>query len=386
VTSKGADAEASRLLWLRLVLLAACGLGWLASVKLWVNSRAFPRLPVFDAFPALPEPLDAVFFGALVVSLLAAVRFFRPAMAFLLAGTLFLYLSDQQRGQPWFYLYWVLLLAAWLPACPALGAARVIVAAAYVWAGVQKCNPDFFRLVVPFMMEPIAHWLPAAGVSVAKWLLQATPAIEIFIGVALWVPRLRMAALVTVAGVHAVALLLLGPLGHNYNLVVWPWNLTMIALVFVLFWHAEAEGTWRALRGSRPAMLIALCVSLLPALSYSGWWDAYFSFAIYSGNAATANFIITPGLVARLPESLRPFAHPLREDVVKANPALTGLSVFYAQSWAQQETGVPPIPEPRSFRTIGHYLAQFAEGPRDLQLVMQPRRGSPLILLARDLE
>ena len=386
VNSKGADAEASRLLWLRLVLLAAVGLGWLASLKLWVNSRAFPRLPVFDAFPALPEPLDAVFFGALVVSLLIAGRFFRPAMAFFLAGTLFLYLSDQQRGQPWFYLYWVLLLAAWLPAGPALGAARIIVAAVYIWAGVQKCNPDFLRLVVPYMVEPVAHWLPAAGVSVAKSLLQATPAIEIFIGIALWVPRLRMTALVTVTAVHAVALLLLGPLGHKENPVVWPWSLAMIALAFVLFWRAETGATWRALRGSRPAMLIAFCVSLLPALSYCDCWDSYFSFALYSGNTATAAFIITPGLAARLPESLRPFAHPLKEDVVKANPALKGSSVFYAQSWAQQETGVPPIPEPRSFRAIGHYLAQFAEGPLDLQLVLQPRRGSPQVFCTQDLE
>lgn len=386
MNSTRADVETSRLLWLRLVLLAGVGLGWLASVKLWVNSRAFPRLPAFDAFPALPSPFDAVFLGLLLVSLLVAVRFFRPAMAFFLSGTLFLYLSDQQRGQPWFYLYWVLLLAAWLPTGPALGVARVIVAAVYVWAGVQKCNPDFFRLVVPYMIEPIANWFPPAGVSVATSLLQATPAIEIFVGTALWLPRLRMAALITLTAVHTVALLLLGPLGHTYNLVVWPWNIAMIALAFVLFWHAETDATWRALRRSRPAMLVALSVSFLPALSYSGWWDSYFSFALYSGNTAKADFIITPGLAARLPEPLRPFAHPLREDVVTAIPALKGLAMFDVQSWAQNETGAPPIPEPRSFRSVGRYLAQFAEGPLDLQLVLQPRRGSPQVLLAQDLE
>ena len=273
-----------------------------------------------------------------------------------------------------------------MPAGPALGAARVIVAAVYVWAGVQKCNPDFFRLVVPYMLEPAAHWLPAAGVSVAKSLLQATPAVEVFIGIALWVPRLRMAALVTVTAVHSVALLLLGPFGHSYNLVVWPWNLAMIALAFVLFWHANTEATWRVLRRSRPATLIAVCVSLLPALSYFGYWDSYFSFALYSGNTATADFIITARLAARLPEPLRPFAHPFHDDVVQANPALKGSAVFDAQSWAQRETGAPPIPEPRSFRAVGHYLAQFAEGPLDLQLVLQPRRGSTLVLLAQDLE
>ena len=35
--------------------------------------------------------------------------------------------------------------------------------------------------------------------------------------------------------VHLAALLFLGPLGHNYNWVVWPWNLAMIGLVWALF-------------------------------------------------------------------------------------------------------------------------------------------------------
>jgi hypothetical protein len=374
----------SRAVLMRVVLLTAVGLGWFASLKLWMNSRAFPRLPIFDTFPALPAPLDALFFGALVLSLLLAFRFFRPAMVFFLAGTLFLYFGDQQRGQPWFYLYWVLLLTACLRDGPALATARVILAAVYVWAGVQKCSPDFYTLVVPYMIQPVANWLPPAGVTVAKWFVQMTPAVEIFIGLGLWVPRLRAAALITLIAVHATALLLLGPLGHKYNLVVWPWNLAMIALAFVLFWRADTTTTWPTLHSSRPAFLIALLVSLLPGLSYCGWWDSYFSFALYSGNIAKADFIITPGMAARLPKPLRPFAHSLHPDVIKANPTLAGLFVFDAQSWAQKEMGVPPIPEPRSFRSIGRYLAPFAEGPLDLQLIIQPRRGPPQILRAQD--
>jgi uncharacterized membrane protein len=47
--------------------------------------------------------------------------------------------------------------------------------------------------------------------------------------------RLRWAAIGAVAVVHLTALLFLGPLGYNYDVVVWPWNLAMLGLVIVLF-------------------------------------------------------------------------------------------------------------------------------------------------------
>jgi hypothetical protein len=203
--------------------------------------------------------------------------------------------------------------------------------------------------------------------------------------VALWIPLFRRLAIATSIAVHAVALLVLGPLGHDYNLVVWPWNLAMIALVIALFPPVRLRQSLLDLRASLPGAVAVAAICLLPILSYSGRWNSYFSFALYSGNLAKADIFLTPSMVNRLPESIRPFAHPVHPDVAAVSPNLAGLFVFDYLTWCQSELGVPPIPEPHSYRSIARYLAPFASAPTDLHLVMQPRGGTVRVLRANDL-
>lgn len=374
-----------RLAALRATLLSAVLFGMLASVKLWLTARSFPLLPVGGWFPVLPTPWDKFFLGALVIALWVSPWLYRPAVIFFLVGGLLLYLGDQNRGQPWFYLYWVLLLLTLFPDATALAACRVVVSAVYLWAGLQKCNTGYDSGVVPYLLQPVTHWLPPGGVTVAQWLIRATPAVEIFIGLGVWIPLLRRAAVGTTVAVHAAALLLLGPLGHNHNLVVWPWNLAMIALVIELFPPVRLGETLAGVRRSVPAMVITGLVCLLPALSYLGWWDSYFSFALYSGNAATADMFLTAPMAERMPEHLKPFVHPVHPNVVAASPALRGLFVFDAQTWAQTELGVPPLPEPRGFKSVARSVARLAQDPDDVRLVIGPRRGPIQVLRGSDL-
>jgi len=366
-----------RLLALRGAILLALLLGILASWKVWISTRMFPFLPVVPWFPQLPSPWDIALLGLMFAAVIASHRLYRTSIAVLLLGMLFLFCGDQNRGQPWFYLYWVLLLAALLPAASALAAGRFVISAVYLWAGVQKLGPDYQQVIVPYMMQPVMSWLPPTGATLAKCCLLAAPYVEIFIGAGLWVPKLRRAAMITAVIVHSVALLILGPLGHNQNLVVWPWNFAMVAFVIILFPKTNLGESWRDLRHSKTALLLATLVTLLPALGYFGWWDSYFSFALYSGNTAKADLIIVPSLVSRLPEELRGYAHPLHKDVVAANPGLKDLWVFDMQTWAVSSLDVPPIPEPRNYRSMAKAVARFAEQPTDVQLIIFPRRGSP---------
>jgi len=366
-------------------LFLATALGILASLKLWLTTRDFPLVPVVSSFPQFPSPWDDIFLGLIFVTLVGAFKFYRPAITLFLLGALFLYCGDQNRGQPWFYLDCVLFVLTLLPDPIALAACRLIVSIVYIWAAIQKFGPEYQRLIVPYMLEPASKWLPQNGVSVARWLINEAPVVELFIGIGLWVPFLRRTAIAATILIHAIVLLLLGPFGHNYNLVVWPWNLEMIALVIVLFPSVTLSKTLREVRQSSVAILVALLVATLPVLGYFGWWDSYFSFAVYSGNTATADMIVVPSLVERLPEPIRQFAHPLHPDVIAANPGLRGLYVFDVQSWAQNELGVPPIPEPRNYRAISRYVAKFAEQPSDIQLIITPRRGPVAVYKASDL-
>src|SRR5262249_23871512 len=147
-----AEAE-QKLLWLKITipaaLICAFGLSW----RLWISSRLFPLSPVSSHLPAVPFPLDVMWFGLLLGLLLGIMIVAQPRkliFSFLvLAGLLCLW--DQSRWQPWFYQYCLMLAAIGVYAWKspearqdqaALNAIRAIVAFTYFWSGLQKLNAN----------------------------------------------------------------------------------------------------------------------------------------------------------------------------------------------------------------------------------------------------
>lgn len=365
-----------RTAWLRGTLLIACLLGLFISHPVWSNTRAFPLLPWFSGFPTLPSPLDKILFGALLLSLLLAFWFYRPAVMFFLAASLYAFFEDQNRGQPWMYMYWVMLLLTLMPEYAAIPACRVAISVAYVWSGVQKLQPAFFNRVPGFFAAPAAHrWhLPGFFVDLLQFCIACAPFIEMFIGFGLWLPRFRKPALLATAAVHLSALLLLGPLGYNYNQVIWPWNVAMIALILILF-PAETpafRSTLAQLRQSPTAATVIALYACLPLLSYVGWWDSYFSFTLYAENQAKADFFITLAFADRLPPKIRAHVHALRQAY---DPQIQGPFVLDIQGWAMREMHVPPLSETRSYTSVFRFLRQYSRSSEDLRMIISPRSG-----------
>ena len=66
----------------------------------------------------------------------------------------------------------------------------------------------------------------------------------------------------------------------------------MVALLFVLFPRAASVSIKQSLaqiRRSKPALAILTLYSLMPILSYFGWWDSYFSFTLFAENQSKAD-------------------------------------------------------------------------------------------------
>ena len=367
----------------RAILLTGTFLGMVATIPLWLTTREYPLVPVAAWYPVIRAPWDKWLLAALLASLVAAWRLHRWGTGFFLAGSLFLYLADQNRGQPWLYLYWVMMVLTLLPEPQALAACRVALSVVYLWAGIQKCNARFFQIVPGWFVSPAEAW--GAGGTILeglKWAVAATPAIEVFIGLGLWIPRLRPWAFATTFLVHGAALLFLGPLGHRYNLAIWPWNLAMVALVLVLFAGAPAvrlKEAWGEMQRSRVGVATVALFACLPLLSFLGRWDSYFSFALYSASLATADVYITPALGERLPARMREHVHPVQPPF---DPVLQGPLVFDHQTWALTELGTPPLPEPRGFQMMLRYVEGFSTNADEVHMIVAPRRG-PITLFRR---
>ena len=398
-----------RTFWLRVTLLLATFLGLIASSPVWTNTRTFPLLPIFNGFPILPDPWDKLLFALMLGSLFAAVRFYKPGIITFLASSFFAYCGDQNRGQPWLYMYWVMLLLSLFPAPSATAANRIAIATVYLWGGIQKFNARFFEVTPQWFVAPATNWhLPSAVIDLLKLSVQSAPFVEIAIATLLWFPKLRRVALVLTVLTHTFALIFLGPLGHNYNWVIWPWNLAMIALVFGLFSGGKLFETpaatvispnklkpearskqsrhstatqptdrnfptaLRELQRSRSALLLVAAYALLPILSYSGRWDSYFSFSLYSENLAVANIFVTENFRDNLPANLKRHAQVFPQAY---DPVHQGPLTFSFTAWGYEEMHVPPISEPRNFENVYRALLPYAKTPADLRMIIGPRSG-----------
>jgi hypothetical protein len=347
---------------------AALAAGVLLASRLFLATRVFPRVPVLDGWPLLSAPLDAIALGALFVALCGVA--FAPGPRWWAAAAtalaLVLAFEDQSRWQPWFYQYVAMLAALAVARDPgdALAAWRVVLVGLYLWSGIQKLNATFMTRLFPWLVEPVSSVLPDGlrQILLAGWMV--VPMTEIAVAVGLLVPRLRNAAVIVAVATHLVVL---GPLAHGTNAVIWPWNAAMAALAVVLFWKvrdASARDTLFPRRIGAHAVMLALFVAL-PVLSFAGRWDAYLSGELYSGNLRVGALSITDRVAARLPEAAR--RHVMSDSA--------GANVLDLYEWSMGELSVPAYPEDRVFRAVARDVCRHADNPGDLVLVVFGRPG-----------
>ncbi len=360
--AEAALGPAWRLFWLKAVL--ACGMlgGFLLSPNLWLAERDYPLCPIAELLPNVPPPLDRVWFGTLLV-LLVVIAVTPSSRWWIgifvgLAGLLSLW--DQSRWQPWFYQYLFMLAAFIFPlkGCEQpLTTGRLIMAATYVWSGLQKCNASFLADVCPWLLEPILSESARGFIWPGGLVI---PFIEAGMGIGLLVPKLRMTALILVLVMHAALLFCLGPLGHDWNRVVWPWNLAMMAMAVILFWRTPAISFRAIVWPSTPySRLVLLLFGVMPFFSFLGLWDSYLSAALYSGNEIQGDVIISPKVHDRLVKAIQRHCE-----------AQGGTFVVDLDSWAVEELGVPGYPARRVFRCVARSFCALAAEPADVVLLI----------------
>lgn len=368
---------------MRIVVILGLLAGFALSPRLWLTSRTYPLTPVVPAL-VLQSPADRIVFVTLLALLLALlVTPRRMIFAAVFAIFALLGLQDQSRWQPWFYQYALMLLAMVLAGPSrediARQTCRLILAATYIWSGLAKLNPAFFGDTFPWLVAPLIKSWPAGLQGFVNHLAFAVPIVEFLAGVGLLIPRFRRPAVGLVIAMHVFILLALGPLGLNFNPVVWPWNLAMMALVILLFGRREKDASVRDIvwgRGFTFQRIALALVALAPPLAFFGLWDDYLSCALYSGNTNYAEMDFNSVVLAKLPAGIRPYVtHDA--DVYTLN----------FEVWSFEELHVPPYPEVRIFRNVARTICRDTSDDFTVKLHVegkivprQPNWGSRLHL------
>jgi uncharacterized membrane protein YphA (DoxX/SURF4 family) len=312
---------------------------------------------VTDALPPIPFPFDTILLVAMLGLLLAIFMVARPRwllLGFLGLATL-LSLEDQTRWQPWFYQYLFLLAAIGLyewnapeirnPGT-ALNASRLIVAFTYLWSGLQKLNANFVKETWPDMAGPLLRLLPEALKKLPPSLILIIPVLEIATGLGLMTRKYRKPSALLAVATQVVALVLL--ISSRENTVVWPWNLAMILFVLILFWQDEETAPRGILHINNGLhALVLLLFAVLPALSLLDFWDSYLSAALYSGNTDQAVIYVTPPVIDRLPQAIRPHIWQ------RSQPFFLDIN-----RWSYGELNVPLYPEPRIYRRVARQICE----------------------------
>jgi hypothetical protein len=362
--------SSQRVVLTKLAVVLGLAAGFALSPKLWVGSRFYPLVPVpLHGLPRIPYPLDYICFGVLWLLLALIAIAVRPRIyiAAFVALLLFLALLDQTRWQPWVYLYLFMLI----PFAGYSGRAndlrgqenllnicRLIVGCTYFYSGLQKLNSHFAVNGFPTLLGPLASHLPM--LHLWGWVVAA---IEASVGIGLLTRKYRNLAVLGGVSMHCFILYTCAVV-LDWNSVVWPWNVAMIAFLFTLFWKADfsfGDAVWR--NGLGYQKIVLLLFGVLPFFSFFGWWDSYLSASLYSANVPLANVFVGDTVKDELPERIRRYTHKLYGNT----------TIVKIQDWSLGELNVPPYAAARVYRSIGEDICRYSHNSPEVVLMIQEK-------------
>ncbi|CAN5572741.1 hypothetical protein BH10BAC1_BH10BAC1_12940 [soil metagenome] len=369
------DNSCSQIRIITRIIAAACLMSMLLCYKLWLSDRVFPTSPVFDFLPILLHPFDIILFCITTILLVCIVILRNPQkfiIAFLICATT-LALLDQNRWQPWFYQYVLMLFVVSFfnfrcddtrQQQAIVTIFKLMIAAIYFWSGLQKLNPNFLSDTFPWLMEPITNHMATGAIKHFTWLGNMFPIIEILTGIGLFLAPIKKGTIIILFGMHLFILFTLGPLGHNYNPVVWPWNIAMMAFAYILFYNSNEFSIKqiRTMLHYHSLKIVAILFILMPLFNFFNLWDSYLSHNLYSGNTSGGVIYVSDKVEEKLPEEIKPYCiGDLNQNQI---------TIKY---WCMMELGVPAYPEKRNFEAITNTFYKYASDSSEIYFMFTPK-------------
>ncbi len=342
---------------IRGIVLLAFMIGIACSFKLWISDRTFPLCPIADCFLVFPSVVNylllLVFFSSLVVLFF---RFSRRLLGFALLLLLFLVLQDQNRIQPWVYLYGLILMSFLsVEKKYSVQTTQILLLCLYLWSGLHKLNSTFLEVDFPRLFCDFFKNTTPFIVGLGKKMAFLFPLREASCAFLLFLKPTRQLGFWVATFIHLSIILVLSPWGIAYNNIVIPWNMAIIALNYFVFYKNEA-----ALKINNIWMYLLLGVAgVLPIFNFFHRFDDMLSHSLYDSKNKLFYIGVAQKYWSKLPQGFEKVLLPLP-------PNTEGGYLIDVNKWAMYELNVPVNPEYRIFKRISASFCGYAIPDTDL--------------------
>ena len=351
------DEHSPRAIWITQWCLRVITIAFIIqmglSYNLWVPiDRTYPTLPFFSFLPInYPDWLTGWFSIVFLIGLCFASispLWRQPSLILALVCFFMLLLEDANRFQPWAYVYIALLVSiAWYNwrAHPKRQVATLqfVLVMVYFWSGIHKLNVQFIHDVFPWLVGIFksTQWLrdfPSLGYSMGIF--------EVVVAILLLLPRGRKKAVLMGIFLHATILILL--VTDGWNSVVYPWNLAMMLLLYILFWNTKTTPYIINIH-RRPNWLILALFGVLPFFYLFKWVPNWMALSLYSGTTMECDLVVMTQQGAT-----KCFTPALKEEVLQIGESW----LLPLDSWGMQNLNIPPLASDVTYKEVGK---QFCE-------------------------
>ncbi|HEY1040145.1 MAG TPA: hypothetical protein VGF30_12105, partial [Bacteroidia bacterium] len=314
-------------------------IGFLLSIfacfPLWHGLKNLPAIPVLNVFSNIPYGVTFFILAVMLIGLGASL--FITKQKILTPITLLSYfvliLFDVNRFHPEYYFFSLTLLIVYLFETKkvseqnALLLLRLLISAIYVFTGLHKMTEAFVPNVYTPMLRPLKDILPGSLFGFMMKLSFFIPLTEVFIGIALWVPKLKNITWKISLALHASVLILL--LIHNFNYSVYPWNIAMVIFSYIL---CKSSYDFHIIKNIKESIWLKLAIFqllLVPASHFFNIAGSSVSFDVYTGKYAYTYVYVTSDMYAQFPGYLKKQCKRIDQEYEDYK--------LYLDVWAQQE-------------------------------------------------
>lgn len=342
--------------------------------KMWIPAgREFPMISALESIPLTFGLIgDSILMCFLLASLLLIILNKHSKIAFVVLAICFtlLILEDIARLQPWVFGQTAILAVLFFQPRNSgstdikksvITGVLIIIAGIYIWSGLQKFNLNFIRETFPWLLS-------ATGIDLIVPTGSPTPSInyslflvafaETLLGLMIIIKKTRKIGIIGTLIMHGFILFSVGPLGHNWNQVVWPWNLSQM-LILITFLKFKPDISLRSNFSSvKINYALILLFFVMPAFNLIGYWDAPLSGCLYEGTHDDVVFYYDDYRQTKMLEHQEE-ASVLNED---EDGSFRGTKTYFTY-WSLYDMNAPNYPDYRYYKRMGAKMCLEVANP-----------------------